>query len=69
MKEFSTILLINILRANVEHLQESRKIDPARPGVKELKRTLLEQIVRLQASEPGSRRFIVKEALQARNGL
>jgi CxxC-x17-CxxC domain-containing protein len=50
MNDCSTVLLINTLRATVEHLQESPEIDQASPGVKELERTLLEQIVRLQAN-------------------
>jgi hypothetical protein len=51
MKDFSTILLINILRATVDHVQQSPDIDPTSPGVRELQRTLLKQIVRLQGSE------------------
>jgi hypothetical protein len=53
MKDFSTILLTKILRATVEHLQESPEIDQANPGLREFKRTLLAQIVWLQAIEPG----------------
>jgi hypothetical protein len=48
MKDFSTVLLINTMRATVEHLQESSEIDQASSGLKELERTLLEQIVRLR---------------------
>jgi hypothetical protein len=69
LKEVSTILLINVLHKTVDAVQESPDIDQASPGVKELKRTLLEQIVRLQASDPGSGRFTVEEMPQARNGV
>ena len=48
MRDFSTILLTNVLRATVETLRESVNIDQAR--AQELKRTLLEQIARLQAN-------------------
>jgi hypothetical protein len=51
MKDFSTVLLIKILRATVDHVQQSPEIDQASPGVKDLKRTLLEQIARLQWNE------------------
>jgi hypothetical protein len=51
MKDFSTILLIKILRATVDHVQQSPEIDQAIPDVRELKRALLEQIVRLQGSD------------------
>ena len=51
MKDFSTILLIKILRATVDHVQQSPEIDQASPDVRELKRTLLEQIMRLQGSD------------------
>jgi len=67
MRDFSTILLRNILGATVEHFQESPEIDQASPGLRKFKRTLLGQIVRLQAIEPGPRRFIVEEVPQARN--
>ena len=50
MKDFSTILLINVLRATVETVQESACIDQTSPGAKELQRTLLAEIVRLRAS-------------------
>lgn len=69
MKDFSTILLMNILRATVDHAQKSAEIDQASPGFQEFKRTLLAQIVKLQASEPGLGRCIVDERPQARNGL
>jgi hypothetical protein len=61
MKDFSTILLTKILRATVEHLQEPPEIDHASPGLREFKRTLLAQIVSLQAIEPGPGRRIVEE--------
>jgi hypothetical protein len=51
MKDFSTILLITILRAIVDHVQLSPDIDPTRLGVRGVQRTLLKQIVRLQGSE------------------
>lgn len=52
MKDLSTIVSTKILSAIVEHLQESPNIDQASPAVRDLKRTLLAQIVRLQAIEP-----------------
>ena len=48
MRDFSTVLLINILKATVDHAQESPEIDQASPGFREFKRTLLERIVKLQ---------------------
>jgi hypothetical protein len=69
MKDFSTILLTQILRATVEHVQESPEIGQASPALREFKRTLLAQIVRLEAIEPGPRRFIVEEAPQARKWI
>ena len=51
MKDFSTILLIKILRATVDHVQQSPEMDPTHPGVRELQHTLLKQIARLQGSE------------------
>jgi hypothetical protein len=51
MKDYSTILLINILRATVDHVQRSPDIEPTHPGVRELQRTLLEQMVRLEGNE------------------
>jgi hypothetical protein len=51
MKDFSTILLIKILRAIVDHVQLSPDIDPTCPGVREMQRTLVKQIVQLQGSE------------------
>jgi hypothetical protein len=69
MKDFSTILLINTLRATVDHLQQSAEIEQASPGVKDLKHTLRAQIVRLQGSDPEPRRIIFEEVPQARNGF
>ena len=51
MKDLSTILLIQILRAIVDRVELSPDIDPARRGVREVRRTLFKQIVRLQGSE------------------
>jgi hypothetical protein len=51
MKDFSRILLINILRATIDHVQQSPDIDPTHPGVRELQHALLKQIVRLQGGE------------------
>ena len=48
MRDFSTVLLIKILRAIVDHVQESSEIDRASPGLREFERTLLAQIVSLQ---------------------
>jgi hypothetical protein len=64
MKDFSTVLLINMLRATVDHVQHSPEIDQASPGVKDLKRTLLEQILRLLASEPELARLATEERPQ-----
>ena len=50
MKDFSTILLIKVLLATVEHVESSPTIDQNLPGTKELKRTLMEQIVKLNKS-------------------
>jgi len=38
MKDFSSNLLINILRATVDHVHDSLEIDLANPGLLELKR-------------------------------
>lgn len=51
MREFSTILLIHILRATVDHAQESSEIDHTSPGFTEFKHTLLDKVVRLQSSD------------------
>jgi hypothetical protein len=48
MKDFSSVLLINILRAIVDHVQQSPEIDKASPSLKDVKRTFREQIMRLQ---------------------
>jgi hypothetical protein len=48
MRDLSTTLLTNVLRATVETLRESANIDQAE--AQELKHTLLEQIARLQAN-------------------
>jgi hypothetical protein len=69
MREFSTVFLVNILRATVDHAQESSEIDQASPGFREFKRTLLAQILRLQASDPGPERFTVDAMPEARNGI
>jgi hypothetical protein len=61
MKDFSTILLIKILRATVDHVQQSPSIDQASPGVRELKRALLEQIVKHHANDPGPAKFTTQE--------
>lgn len=70
MMDCSTILLINILRATVDHVQCSPEIDPASPDVRDLKRTLLEQILRLLASEPALARLATQGPPQgARSGI
>lgn len=51
MKGFSNHLSIKILRATIDNVLQSAEIDQASPGVKDLKRTLLEQIVRLPGNE------------------
>ena len=61
MKNFSTVLLINIHRATVDHAQESSEIDQASPGLQEFERTLLAHIERLQASDPWPGKFKVDE--------
>ena len=60
MKDFSTILLINILRATVDHVQDSLEIDMANPGLLEFKRTLLKNIVTLQENRAGSQLTVQK---------
>lgn len=47
MKDFSTILLIKILLATVDHVESSPAIDQNLPGTRELKRTLMEQVAKL----------------------
>ena len=69
MWDFSTTLLINILLKTVDAVQESLDIDQASPSVNEVKRTLLEQIARLQASDLGSGRFTLEEMHQVHNGI
>jgi hypothetical protein len=50
MNDVSDIQLINVLRSAVDQVQKSPNFDQASPGVKELKRALLEQILRLLAA-------------------
>ena len=70
MKDFSSVLLINILRATVDHVQQSPEIDQASPGVRELKRTLLDQILRQVAIDPEVMRPATQERPQVvRNGI
>jgi hypothetical protein len=47
MKDFSTVLLINILRATVQCLEESPGIDPCHPGTRRFEGALLEEIAKL----------------------
>jgi hypothetical protein len=69
MKDFSTILLINMLRATVEHLQQSPEIDQASPGVEDLKHTLRAQIVRLRGTDPEHGGFTVDATPEAGDGF
>jgi hypothetical protein len=60
MNDASDIQLIDHLRLAVDQVQKSPNFDPASRGFKELKRTLLEQILRLVAANsaceaPGAR--------------
>ena len=69
MRDFSTVLLINILNATVDHAQESSEIDQASPGLQEFKRTLLAQVVRLQGTDPEPGRFKVEDMPEAGDGF
>lgn len=69
MRDFSTVLLINILKATVDHAQESSEIDQASPGLREFKRTLLAQVVRLQGTDPEPGRFTVDDMSEAGDGF
>ena len=48
MKLFSTVLLINTLHACVEHVEQTPGIDQDSPALVEFKRTLLQQIAKLE---------------------
>ena len=69
MRDFSTVLVVKILRAIVDHAQESSEIDQASPGLREFKRTLLAQIARLQGTDPEPGRFTVDETPEAGDGF
>jgi len=69
MKDFSTVLLINVLQATVDHAQKSSEIDQSSPEFREFSRTLLAEIVGLRASDPGPEKFMADEIQQARNGI
>ena len=47
MRDFSTILLINTLRATVRCVEESPGIDPRNPYIRQFEGVLLEEIARL----------------------
>jgi hypothetical protein len=68
MRDSSPILLINVLRATIHQLQESPNIDQSSPAVKELKRTLLEQILKLLANHKDSQ-LTVQAMHQVRHGI
>lgn len=53
MKTITTILLINTLRATLEHVEQTPDIDPNYPGLVEFKRTLITQIHKLQTEDSG----------------
>jgi len=46
--DFSTILLIETLRATVEQVRETPALDPAAPGIVEFQRVLETEIARLR---------------------
>jgi hypothetical protein len=69
MRDFSTVLLINILRAIVNHSQESSEIDHRNAGFQEFRRTLLNQILRLEANDPVPERLTVDPMAEAHNGI
>jgi len=49
MKDFGSILVIHILRATVQFVNEAPAIDAGHPGVVELRRVLQEEIARLES--------------------
>ena len=49
MGTFTTILVSEILRATVRHLNEAPELNPAHPGIVEFRRVLEAEIARLQA--------------------
>ena len=66
----STAQVIKILRSTLESVQKSPEIDQASPGVRELKRTLLDQILRQVAIDPEVMRPATQERPQVvRNGI
>jgi hypothetical protein len=69
MRDFSTVLVVKILRAIVDHAQESSEIDQASPGLPEFKRTLLAQTMRLQETDLKPGRFTVDETPEAGDGF
>ena len=47
MKDFSTVILIEILRATIRCVEESPGMDPGHAGVRQFEGVLLEEIARL----------------------
>ena len=52
MKEFSTILLIQTLRATVRCVENSEGIDPRHPGIRQFESVVLREIGRLEGIAP-----------------
>jgi hypothetical protein len=48
MKEFSTLLLIQTMRATVRCVEELPAIDPSHPGIRQFESVILKEIGRLE---------------------
>lgn len=48
MKTITSVLLVNTLRATVDHIEETTGLDSVCPGLIELKRTLTSKLSQLQ---------------------
>lgn len=53
MKDITTMLLINTLRATVAHLDAAIDLDPNFPGLREFRHALLVEIQKLNAGVSG----------------
>ena len=47
MKDFSTVVLTQTLRATIRCVEESPGIDPGHPGIRQFEGVLLEEIAKL----------------------
>jgi len=52
MRDFSTSLTLNTLRATLESLEENQGIDQSYSGIRELKSMLMREIERIESREP-----------------